>query len=143
MKKLLIISLSIVCFFSLKSSNYNQKMYEENIPKNIECIIGADIGGTNSDFGVFYKTPEKIRLILSIHLKSKDITNFSDTIKSILEYLKNKYQITIKYASFAAAGVVSESRNFCKITNTDFYIDTREIIEKQTLKMLSLLMILK
>ena len=32
---------------------FKEQKYVEQIPRDIECIIGADIGGTNSNFGIF------------------------------------------------------------------------------------------
>jgi len=129
MKKISRILFVVLSCFYLTSFAYNEKIYMEDIPRNMECFIGADIGGTNSDFGIFYRASGSMKLVLSLHMKSKKIANFSESVKSILEYLKNKYQITIKYSSFAAAGVVSENRDFCKVTNAGFYIDAREIIK--------------
>ena len=54
---------------------FREEKYVEKIPTNIECILGADIGGTNSNFGIFEVINKDLRLILSLHLKSQQIKN--------------------------------------------------------------------
>jgi len=150
MKKLLLISLQVMLLLCTnyvtksmsKTNNFTIKTYNKKIPKKIphdtQYIIGADIGGTNSDFGVFEITNNIPELILSVHYKSKEIASFTSTVKNILSYLKNTYNITIKNASFAAAGVVSEDRSSCKVTNLSFYIDAKEIINHTDIKKVAL-----
>ena len=113
---------------------FKEVKYIEKIPKNITCVLGADIGGTNSNFGIFLPTNGKLELLLSIHFKSQEIKNFTNLVQNFLDYLKKTYQINIINASFAAAGVVSENRDFCKPTNLDFVLDAKEIIKKTDLK---------
>lgn len=109
---------------------FREETYVKNIPKNITCLLGADIGGTNSNFGIFKSTDGKLELVISIHCKSKEIKVFTDIVQDLLDYLKEKYQINIYHSCFAAAGVVSENRDYCKPTNLDFVLDAKEIIKK-------------
>lgn len=113
---------------------FKEVKYVDEMPKNCMCVMGADIGGTNSNFGIFQSTNGNLVLILSLHFKSQDVTSFTDLIKDILDYLKQKYGITIKHAGFAAAGVVSEDHNYAKPTNLDVAIDAKEILQKTGLK---------
>lgn len=113
---------------------FTQTTYVKKIPKNISCILGADIGGTNSNFGIFASTNEKLKLLLSLRFKSQTITDFTILVQEILEYLKNKYGITIYNSCFAAAGIVSENRDYCKPTNLDFALNAKEILEKTDIK---------
>lgn len=108
---------------------YEKREYINNIPHGIECFLGADIGGTNSNFGVFRKTDGKLQLILSLHFKSQLVTNFTDLVKTVLHILKKDHTISIKHSCFAGAGVVSPQRDRCKPTNLHFVIDAHEIIE--------------
>ncbi len=112
---------------------FKEIKYVDHIPKNIECILGADIGGTNSNFGIFRLTNEKLELLLSIHIKSQQITAFTSVVHDVLNHLKQKYAITIKKANFAAAGVVSEAKDFAKPTNLTITIDAKEIINNTDL----------
>ncbi|MFC1841498.1 glucokinase [Candidatus Dependentiae bacterium] len=135
MKRLLVtffvMSLSTIFFTESmeKTINFETKTYMEQVPTDIECIIGADIGGTNSGFGVFTISGDKLELLLSLHCKSKDIKYFTDIVKDLLKKLKHEYNISIKHATFACAGVVSQDRNLCINTNLDFFVDAQEIIK--------------
>jgi len=113
---------------------FEKKEHVETIPTGIECMLGADIGGTNSNFGIFKKTDGKLQLLLSLHFKSQEIKNFTDVVKDVLDYLKNNYQISIRHSCFAGAGVVSEHRDRCKPTNLDFVIDAHEITKNTDLE---------
>ena len=113
---------------------FKEVKYSDSIPTNIECILVADIGGTNSNFGIFSLTTRdsthlEATLLFSIHYKSKEITNFTAVVVDLLAYIKNTYAITISRACFAAAGVVSAGRDFCKPTNLDFSLTSQDIIK--------------
>ena len=111
---------------------FKEVVYVDQVPKNIECTLGADIGGTNSNFGIF-KTVDGLELILSLHVKSKEIKNFVDVVNDLLDHLKRTYGITIKHSGFAAAGVVSAEQDYVKPTNLHFAIDAKEILNKTSL----------
>jgi glucokinase len=120
-------------------------VYVDAVPTGIECILGADIGGTNSNFGFFRPPSLKIRqagrqtglgeehleLLFSVHAKSQLVTDFTALVKQILEYVHAKYKIEVKYSAFAAAGVVSEHQDYVKPTNLPIVVDSKEIL-KQT-----------
>lgn len=114
--------------------SYKEIIYVDEVPVGSECIIGADIGGTNSNFGIFTYSNGKYRLIISLHFKSKQIVSFSSVVHDILSYLKKKYAIRIKKAVFACAGIASKNHDFTKPTNLDFAIDSRDILEKTDLE---------
>ena len=59
---------------------FKEVKYVDEVPKNIECLLGADIGGTNSNFGFFQLTDDVLTLIFSMHVKSQQITQFSSTV---------------------------------------------------------------
>lgn len=101
------------------------------IKKNVPALLVADIGGTNSNFGIAQITDGDAKLLFSVHFKSQEITNFTDVVKDLLDYIKKKHALEIKSACFAAAGVVTPKQNFCKPTNLNITIDAKDII-KQT-----------
>ncbi len=112
---------------------FREKKYVNTVPSNIECLLGADIGGTNANFGIFQLINNKPKLILSIHFKSQKIKNFTDVIKQLLDYLQNKYGITIKKATIAAAGAVSAMHDYVNPTNLNVDIDSNEILKHTNL----------
>lgn len=100
------------------------------IPKGGYGLLVGDIGGTNSNFGIAYIHDEKADLVLSLHIKSKEITDFAQVVKDVLDYVAETYLIRIKSACFAAAGVVTPKQNRCKPTNLSIIIDAHEIMQK-------------
>lgn len=111
-----------------------ERAYGALIPRGITAVIGADIGGTNSNFGIFDMSHELPILLFSMHAKSKEVTNFTDVVKELLSIIQDKYQITVEHALFACAGVVSPRRDFSKPTNLSITIDAHEIKQKTGLR---------
>jgi glucokinase len=109
--------------------NFKEEIYVQTMPRDITCLMGADIGGTNSNFGIFNIDQKKPVLLLALHAKSQEITDFPGLVKEVLSYLRAKYNITIKNALFAAAGVVSENRDYAQPTNLSIAIDAAKIKE--------------
>lgn len=106
---------------------FREQLYNKPIPRNRKVIIGADIGGTNSNFGIFDTHDTKPNLLFSLHTKSKEIKDFAALVKDVMSYVKEKYNLTIDHALFACAGVVSPNKDFNKPTNLDITIDAHTI----------------
>ena len=104
-----------------------EKVYVDSVPRDSEGILGVDIGGTNSNFGVFELTNNKLILLFSVHAKSQEVTDFPELVKDVLEYIKSRYDITIRHALFASAGIVSADRDRSQPTNLSFVIDAHAI----------------
>ena len=109
-------------------------VYVPSVPPHVKAILVSDIGGTNSNFGVFQLLDGHYQMLLSLHAKSKEVTNFADLVTEVVEYVKDKYNITLKRACLAAAGPISADRTFVKPTNLTVSIDTKEIAQKAKLE---------
>lgn len=112
------------------NNNRIEKIYKRDYVKNSTFVIGADIGGTNSNIGIFEIYDDKPLLLRSLHYKSQTITNFTLLFMEVIEYTK-KIEIQIDVLCIAAAGVVSEYREFVRPTNLQTKINIKEI-QKQT-----------
>ena len=120
---------------------FSERTYKQIFCADAEFILGADIGGTNSNFGLFSigceccpegtirkKEQSLSPLVVSIHTKSRYITDFASVVVDLLAYLKEKHGITtINKACFGAAGVASQDHDSAKPTNLDFVIDAASI----------------
>ena len=113
---------------------FKEKKYVSDIPRNITGILGADIGGTNSNFGIFQIRNGKPILLFSFHVKSQEIREFPPVVNDLLTLVKQTYGITISHALFAAAGVVSPGKDYSKPTNLPIIIDAAEIKRATELK---------
>lgn len=107
--------------------------YVNEIPKGIEALLVGDIGGTNSNFGIFKQDDGRLILLLSLHTKSQEIKSFTDVVRDVLKQIGKEYNISCKRACFAAAGVPSQDRMHCKPTNLPFIIDIQDILDKTAL----------
>lgn len=114
-------------------TEFKERIYGD-IPRGITAFIGADIGGSNSNFGIFIENNQKPHLILSLHAKSQEITDFALVVKDLLDLLKSNYDISIDHALFASAGVVSANKDYSKPTNLTFAIDAHAIKEATGLR---------
>lgn len=116
----------------------SERLYVDSVPRGIQGILVADIGGTNSNFAVYQYDAGELTLLFSLHMKSQQVTNFTTTIGNILKHVKDTYDISIAKACFAAAGVVSEKRDYSKPTNLDVAIDAQDIIKHTSIECASL-----
>ncbi|MEK6942638.1 MAG: glucokinase [Nanoarchaeota archaeon] len=94
-----------------------------------QYILGADIGGTNSSFGLFGAKNNKMKLLTHFHFKSEDIKKFKDALKTLLDYIREEYKIKISKACIAAAGALSPKKDYVKITNSSFHISKKEVLK--------------
>ena len=109
------------------------KQHVEKLPENIECILGADIGGAKSSVGIFTVKEDKPELLLSMHTETKNIGDFNETMNGLLEYVYNTYGITIQHACIAAPGVATKNKDYSNVHGM-FDIKTSELVEKTPLK---------
>ncbi len=115
-----------------------EQLYDRQIPHKSSAIIGADIGGTNSNFGIFSMHNAKPELLFSLHTKSKTIKHFPAVVKQVLAYAHEKYGLNIHRALFACAGVVSPQKDFSKPTNLTIEIDALAIKKATGLQCVSI-----
>lgn len=104
------------------------------VPRDIIIALGADIGGTNSNFGFFQLGESKPVLLFSLHTRSKTIVDFTQVVVDALAYARSTYNLSVYLACFAAAGVASDDRMRCKPTNLPFTVDIEEILKATKLK---------
>jgi glucokinase len=110
-----------------------ERTYTTLIPHNIECYIGADIGGTHTDFGIFEIKNSIPTLLFSLHTKTQTITNFTAVINDVLSYAQSAYAINIQHACIATPGVASENKDYA-VMHDLFVIESKDIIQKTNLK---------
>lgn len=99
--------------------------FQGDNPKTV--VLAADIGGTNSNFGFCELDGNSIKLLVSLHVKSKEIIEFALVVSDILAYAKNNFNLSPTISCFGAAGVVSAKNDSAKPTNLDFVIDAHSI----------------
>jgi len=129
----------VALFFSSLSPvdfpvEFIEQLYVESIPESHEYILGGDIGGTNSCFGIFSIDNNKPVLLVTLKTDSQKIVNFSNVVKQILETIKEKYKITIKQACIGGPGPTSPNKDFSKSYWMPSAIDAKDIIKNTGLE---------
>lgn len=97
-------------------------------------ILGADIGGTNTNFGVFGIKKKFPALLISFHFNSKEIKKLHNAINETLDYMMKNYKIKISKACIAGAGVVSPKRDSISITKLEWSLSQKELSKNTNLK---------
>ena len=100
----------------------------EKINKQKNLILVADIGGTHTGFGVLAEDKKKLKILITLHFRSKDIKNFTKTLKEVIEHLKDKHNAKISRSCFAGAGIISERG--IELTNLPWNVNIKEIKKK-------------
>ena len=95
--------------------------------------MGVDVGGTNTNIGIAGIKGNKPILLFSLNFKTKELDSLLPAIKQTLKYSKDKFDIDIDIACIGAAGVVSEPGDYVELTNIDWNISAKEIMEKTSL----------
>ena len=102
-------------------------MYVDTFDASGTFFLAADIGGTNSNFGIFALQAERPLLVASVHFASKDIQDFTVFFKDVLTYILNRYAIHFTAACIGAAGVVYPHRVYARPTNLPVEINTNDL----------------
>ena len=107
--------------------------YVEEMPRNIQCLLGADIGGTTSKVGIFKVEKGKATLLISFRIETKTIGDFPQAMNELLTYLETEYGITIKHACIAAPGIATKNKDYSGVHGL-FDIYTSELLEQTSLE---------
>ena len=107
--------------------SFKEVYYADSVQGGNNFLLVGDIGGTNSNFGVFQFKNKNWILIFSIHFKSKQIENFTQLVQDLVQHLEKKHRIHIEHVCIGAAGPISPDRNYCKLTNAPIIIDVNEL----------------
>jgi glucokinase len=102
---------------------------------NDKIVLGGDIGGTNANFCIANLKTGQPEIVLQKRESTASADDFSELVNGFLNYAKEN-QYTPQVACFAVAGPVDtkEGNQKVKMTNTELVIDSKELIEKTTLK---------
>jgi glucokinase len=110
---------------------FNKRMIKTNFST---YVLGADIGGTNANLAIAGVKNSKPILLFSLNFESKRITSFIKTVEEILMYAKSNYNISTDLACIGAAGIVSPSNDFARLTNVQWNISSKELTNETPLE---------
>jgi len=108
--------------YSIKNFNIDRINEEFN-----NYVLGADIGGTNTNIGIAGIKESKPIILFSLNFKTKYLESIIPAIKKTLNYSKKNYDILIKKSCIGAAGIISPKNDYAELTNIKWNINKNEI----------------
>lgn len=102
-------------------------------------VLGGDVGGTNTNLGIFGVRENKLAFVLSFHFKSQELRGLHYAVNEVLEYAEKNHRLKITAACFAVAGPVSPSGENAKLTNIELNVSKKTLLKKTKLKKISII----
>ncbi len=114
-------------------------MQKKSLKKFSYYVLGIDIGGTNTNLGIAGVENSKPILVFTENYKTKKLDSILPAIQNTLAYAKDNYNIEVDFACIGAAGVVSPSNDSAKLTNVEWNLSSKELIDKTSLNKVSII----
>ncbi|MFC2162207.1 glucokinase [Candidatus Altiarchaeota archaeon] len=92
-------------------------------------ILGADVGGTNTNIGVSGLKKGGIDLLYVMDFKTRELKSLAPAIREVMGYSKTMHKIRITDSCIAAAGPVSKGHDRVKLTNGGWGITVKEVLK--------------
>jgi glucokinase len=105
----------------IEFTEFNQAHYDS-------LVLAGDVGGTHTTLCMAGSIKDSIALLSALRFNSQKITNFTDAVNQTLKYLKERYGTQIRKAVLAPAGPIRADAMYCKLTNTSWDIDVRNML---------------
>lgn len=102
-------------------------------------ILGGDIGGTNTNLGIFGVKNKLPALLASFRFRSRELKGLHYAVNEAVSYAEKNYKIRISKACLAAAGVLSQKKDYAKTQNIRWDVDKNELLKKTKLKKIILI----
>ena len=119
---------------------FTKKEYKKFNKKSYDYfLLAGDIGGTNTNLGIFGIKNSLPRLIASLNFKSKELKGLHEAVNGALAYAQKNYKIKITKSCFAVAGVLSQNKNYINTTNIKWDVSKKELLRKTRLKQILLI----
>jgi len=114
---------------------FTRKEHKKFSKKNYNSfILDCDVGGTNTNIGIFGIKNNFPKLLISFHFSSKELRKLSDAINASILYAQKYYKINITKACIAVAGVVSLKKDYVEVTNLKWNLSKKQLLKDSRLK---------
>lgn len=118
--------------------DFVEHTYQENLDSSYPIVLVADIGGTNSNFGIGQFYNGKAHIVRSLHAKTAIVNDFTTLVVDLLTYIQDKYAWMPEKACFAIAAAVAPNARRVKLTNAPVTIDIDLLYAHTQLKHITL-----
>ena len=102
-------------------------------------ILGGDIGGTNTNLGLFGIKNKFPVLLVSFHFKSKQLKDLYSAIGFTIGVIKNYYKIKIAKCCLGIAGALSYRKDYVRLTNANLEFKKKIALRRLGLKKIILM----
>ncbi|MBS3105686.1 glucokinase [Candidatus Woesearchaeota archaeon] len=102
-------------------------------------LLAGDVGGTNTSLGVFGIKNARAEFLMSFHFSSPKLKNLSEAVNEVMGYLRDERRISISKACFGIAGTITPNGDFAKVTNLNWDVDRKDLLEKTKLTQILLI----
>ncbi len=102
-------------------------------------ILGGDIGGTNTNLGVFGIKNSFPKLLVSFHFKSKGLKDLYSAIEEAIDCIWKDYGIKITLYSLGIAGALSYKKDHVRLTNANLGFSKKIALKKFGIKKIILM----
>src|SRR5689334_4087867 len=102
------------CGENLMAKTVSERSYHTGPLPPGSVVLGADVGGTNTNIGLFVLQANGPLLISSIHYKSREVENFGTVFRDAVSRFKKITDRVVDALCIAAAGVISTDRLYTK-----------------------------
>lgn len=111
------------------------KKYKKINKNNYDSfILGGDIGGTNTNLGIFGIKNKFPKLLVSFHFKSKRLKDLYSAIDETMKFVLKNYKIKITKCCLGVAGALSYKRDYVHLTNANLDFSVKVSTKKLGLK---------
>jgi glucokinase len=97
-------------------------------------VIGGDIGGTNTNLCVAGIKNTSPNLLFSMRFKTSQLNSLLPAMKEVLCYAEQQYAISVKHACIGVAGVVSDKKDYARLTNASWDVNAQELSDNTSLQ---------
>lgn len=119
---------------------FTKRVYKKfNKKSHDSFILGADIGGTNCNLGIFGIKNNFPALLASFHFESRKLSNLYSAINEALNYIEKNNGIRVTKACLGVAGAVSYKMDYVHLTNARLDISAKDLKKKTLLKKILLM----
>ncbi len=120
---------------------YELKRYKKGFKKSdfSSYVLGADVGGTATRFGLAGVQNTSVTLLLSLTFHSQQLPALLPALTETLKYIESTYQLTPDATCIAAPGVISADKTSAALPNITWDIDLSGLQEHTVLEDIALI----
>ncbi|MCG2718393.1 MAG: glucokinase [Nanoarchaeota archaeon] len=116
----------------------NCKIVKHSKKKFSDYVLGADIGGTNTNLAIAGVNKDGYNLVLTFDYKTKSLTNLESALNNCISICNEDHNIDVTKACLGLAGPVEEDV-YCKLTFIDWDVSKEKILKDTPLKKVKLI----